>query len=146
MENNKEIKFGTDKISAEQHEKLTNMSVKMVKFGCFPMIVIFILIWIFSPSEEPTFDLSNGEASVYGITKDLIKNQLKSPSTAKFGDVWDTKFYTNNEDSTITLQGYVDAQNSFGAMIRMNYTAKYKYTTGSISDRSSYNLIDLKTE
>lgn len=46
----------------------------------------------------------------------LVKEILKSPSTAKFPSI--TKWNFMKEKNIVTIQGYVDAQNSFGAEIR----------------------------
>lgn len=71
---------------------------------------------------------------------------LKSPSTADFGSVIKANFAINNADSTITIQNYVDAQNSFGAKMRMNYIAKFKYVSGDVKKRTSYILKDIQTD
>lgn len=49
----------------------------------------------------------------------IIKSALKSPSTAKFPNVLEWKFYKDKEK--IIAQSYVDSQNSFGAMLRSNF-------------------------
>lgn len=55
------------------------------------------------------------EACVF--SKEFVKEFLKAPSTAKFGDCEGLK----NADGIIIIASYVDAQNSFGAMLRNNY-------------------------
>jgi PBP1b-binding outer membrane lipoprotein LpoB len=51
-----------------------------------------------------------------------IESKLKSPSTAEFGGGVDGVIQTN--DTTFTVIGTVDSQNSFGAMMRSNYSCK----------------------
>lgn len=56
---------------------------------------------------------------------EYIKNTLKSPSTAKFSDpnaLHEENVILGNEQNSYVVIGYVDAQNSFGAMIRSNFS------------------------
>ena len=52
----------------------------------------------------------------------LVEKQLKAPSTAKHP--WGSSNYQIAElgDDRYSISSYVDAQNSFGAMIRTEYT------------------------
>lgn len=56
-------------------------------------------------------------------TKLNVKNILKSPTTAKFPNSSDWKYTKKNK--IIIIQGYVDSQNAFGAMIRSDFQLKY---------------------
>ena len=54
-----------------------------------------------------------------------MKELLKSPSTAKFP--WELKATkVSEEDHSYLVENYVDSQNSFGAMIRTNYSCAVK--------------------
>lgn len=60
--------------------------------------------------------------TLYATTEQVIKNRLKSPSTAKFlnqAAVYD------EENQIYKVQGDVDSQNSFGATIRSTFYAEY---------------------
>lgn len=57
------------------------------------------------------------------FAKKGVKQLLKAPSTAKFCKNDEYRF--NKENGIVTVFGYVDAQNSFGAMIRSNFVLKY---------------------
>ena len=50
-----------------------------------------------------------------------IKEKLKSPRSAKFPG-FDSRFVKKN-GTTYSIDSYVDAQNSFGALIRKNFRA-----------------------
>lgn len=63
--------------------------------------------------------------------KNLIRNQLKVPSTAKFPLLPDVRVTSTNEFFIIT--SHVDAQNSFGAMLRYSYFCRLKYNGGGVS-------------
>lgn len=50
---------------------------------------------------------------------EIVKNTLKSPSSAKFPS--DSKWSVGKKDDKTYVQGYVDADNSFGANIRSEF-------------------------
>ena len=66
------------------------------------------------------------------VAKAVVKEHLKSPSTAKFCSTTNASFSCDGYSWTVS--GWVDAQNSFGAIIRNSFTVKftctddYKYT------------------
>ena len=58
-----------------------------------------------------------------------VENSLKSPKSAGFpGAVLDAdKWSISRDGTTFTVTSYVDAQNSFGAMIRSNFQVTYEW-------------------
>jgi len=67
----------------------------------------------------------------YVMCREYVKQSLKAPRTAKFPGMFE-ETYTS---ATISLGGnsfrvrsWVDAENSFGALIRNNYVCKVTYT------------------
>lgn len=66
------------------------------------------------------YTISSKEASDLMIScEEKVKNVLKSPSTAKFPNILEWGF--GKEKNIVTVQGYVDAENAFGAEIRSNF-------------------------
>ena len=65
------------------------------------------------------------------LAEQHVKTALKAPSTAKFPDLlWNAGEWSVSRDhDVITVRSWVDAQNSFGAMIRSRFTAQYSYST-----------------
>lgn len=61
------------------------------------------------------------------ICQKTVKKILKSPSSAKFCEYTDYSFLKDN--GIITAQGFVDSENSFGAMTRTYYTLTYNCVT-----------------
>ena len=51
--------------------------------------------------------------------ENVVKNILKSPSTAKFPNI--TEWKMKKEKNIFTVQSYVDSQNSFGATMRSEF-------------------------
>ena len=71
----------------------------------------------------------NGEVTKWEVEcKSQVKAMLKSPSSAKFGG-W--KYGKNKKQ--IIVQGYVDAENSFGAEIRSQFQFKINRKTEAIT-------------
>jgi hypothetical protein len=68
----------------------------------------------------------------------FVERRLKAPSTAKFSHVWDTTM-TGSGDGPYQVRGFVDAQNSFGAMLRNHYVCTAQRTSSS----DTWTLIDL---
>ena len=68
------------------------------------------------------------------IAKKSIKQRLKAPSTAKFSKgtfrIWFLP------DSSVVIKGEVDAQNSFGAMLRSHFFFKAKWYSDFQDDRN----------
>jgi len=59
------------------------------------------------------------DAFFYG--KEYVKRSLKSPSSAKFGSYGNSSVQ-HYKGCKFVVKGYVDSQNSFGAMLRSNYS------------------------
>lgn len=64
------------------------------------------------------------EQSSAVMCEGFVKKRLKSPGSAEFSGVSDTKIKTisNKKPWRYLVTGYVDSQNSFGAKVRNNYT------------------------
>lgn len=103
-----------------------NNKVKTIKSGT---------ITFYDPANEvvvPIWDklVSDDEAVFLSVQAQLlVETVLKSPSTAEFpGAPYaapDWRINKNNGRYTVT--SWVDAQNSFGAMVRSNYTIVYDW-------------------
>ena len=59
------------------------------------------------------------DAFFYG--KEYVKRNLKAPRSAKFGSYGNTSVQ-HYKGCKFVVKGYVDSQNSFGAMLRSNYS------------------------
>ena len=63
------------------------------------------------------------------VAEKVVKNKLKSPSTAKFCK--SSEYAVSCEGNSWTVRGYVDAQNDFGATLRNNFTVKFTFSSSS---------------
>ncbi len=77
------------------------------------------------------FTFSADEATRYqSLCEDKVKAILKSPNTAKFPNIMEWGFGKTKKE--ITVQEYVDAENSFGAETRSNFQFIFDKETDSI--------------
>jgi hypothetical protein len=91
-------------------------------------------------------DISADDTKASIMCQSYVTNQLKAPSTAKFESSLDERHYKlTGYDKAWKIEGYVDAQNSFGAVIRNYYTCeiKYIYVSDDWADPRNWTLINL---
>jgi hypothetical protein len=71
---------------------------------------------------------SSDGGKYYEMAKDLVKNNLKSPSSAKFPSyLWEgDQISMGRNGDYVVVQSYVDADNSFGANIRSEYIVEFQ--------------------
>lgn len=106
------------------------------KSGYFRIVLIITLVSVFGiafnryKENEQKYAAEDNEKAkkerlirnAFEASKKEVKLQLKSPSTAKFATELDEESkYKVNEDNSVIIRSYVDAQNSFGATIRTHY-------------------------
>lgn len=122
------------KLSKEEKKKLPFKelpTINKVAMSLFIFVAIAILATCIgtcdgSSEKKAGIRSFSVENTAYIISEKSVKSMLKAPSTAKFPT--DTRTYRVNEaDSTIQITGVVDAQNSFGAMLRNHYSVILKW-------------------
>ena len=103
--------------------------------GCGLVLLFFIgLIVLGSLKGKPDASKSLG----YQYAKAAITRQLKAPTTAKFPASYEKGVIIQEVDGELHIAGFVESQNSFGAMIRSRWSARLKRT----SDRKSWEVIE----
>ena len=101
-------------------------------------VVVLLFIIPGSKSREPN---SVTIHEVYYMCKDAVSTQLKAPTTAKFPDVLEVRRgKISGTENIYRIQGYVDAQNSFGAMIRTEYFCEIEYLGRDWTDWSNWRI------
>ena len=63
-------------------------------------------------------------------SRTFVERSLKAPSTAEFASSGESTVVKIN-DSTFAVRSYVDAQNSFGGMMRSNYRCQITFMPGA---------------
>jgi len=62
----------------------------------------------------------NSPAGAYAACKDMVRHRLKSPTTAEFCSFADARTVLQGE--AYRINGWVDAENSFGAKLRTQFS------------------------
>lgn len=79
--------------------------------------------------------------SAYWISKEFVVDRLKAPKTAEFPSSRDTGVKTNYlGECTHEVWAYVDAQNSYGALVRTKFYTKVKNKKGT----ENWSLLDIQ--
>lgn len=68
------------------------------------------------------------------LAEQTVKSALKSPSTAKFpASIFEmNEWRVGRDHDVITVVSWVDAQNSFGTMIRSTFAVQFSYSTNEL--------------
>lgn len=131
-----------EKLRAEARKKYEKPAKKKMgsfkKFvaGTFALIVLIAVISAVSnsntstttPATNSTPTQSDRETTSIVFAEKVIKDTLKAPSTAKFVDV--KAYELTNEKDVWAINGFVDSQNSFGAVIRSQWEVQLDYRDG----------------
>jgi hypothetical protein len=89
-----------------------------------------IAVTMMAKSPKLKRELSQTEIELaYDEAVNHIYEELKAPSTAHFGPIEETQFQPKGKNGVYVVI-WVDAQNSYGAMLRQTYhcSLTYKYT------------------
>ena len=84
-----------------------------------------------TPYVMPEWMKRDESTMAYVMMQGFVKRNLKAPATAKFPSLaWDDQVQVIRlSGQTYKVYGYVDAQNSFGALIRTGYTGVVQQTS-----------------
>lgn len=105
--------------------------LQLLTRGVVMLGMIMVIVWVLFPKSEvktapprsePTFDAFTAQSSC----ESFVKRLLKAPSTADFAPHGELQI-SGSGTGPWTVVGYVDAQNSFGAMLRQNYFCKVHF-------------------
>jgi len=114
-----------------------------MKFIGWVVLLVVAIIFIngLTSKESHTGARDFNSAETIGMAKHmsetLVKQRLKSPSTASFNNYPDITYIG---DSSFKVISYVDSQNSFGAMLRTKFEATVKYIE-TIGEQEQWRMI-----
>ena len=114
---------------------------KESKVGCI-FFAIFIAAIIIVGIVSMSYNSNGGSdqnISAWVCAQKAVEDTLKSPSTAKFCSYTDASIQNLGGDK-YHVSGYVDAQNSYGATLRKNFTVTLTLTSQGFTN--SYVEID----
>jgi len=111
---------------------------KNMLIGCAAIIAVLCICFVgayafFNQSTAPDY---KSQADI--MCQVHATDSLKAPSTAKFEYLPDASI-EDLGNNTFDMNSYVDAQNSFGAMLRTNYYCKIQYIGADASDTNINN-------
>lgn len=107
----------------EQDQHMAAGCMAMMGFGFVVLLAVMC-----SGGDEDRGLRHDGEWAAI-MCQRFVRNRLKAPSTAKFQPSRSAASKKTGE-ARYTVTSYVDAQNSFGAMMRNTYTCDIEYTGG----------------
>lgn len=105
--------------------------LRLLSSGVVLLGMIMVVLWILfpksevrtvPPKSEPRYDAFTAQSAC----ESFVKRTLKAPSTATFAP-HNVLQISGTGTGPWTVVGYVDAQNSFGAMLRQNYFCKVHF-------------------
>jgi uncharacterized membrane protein YvbJ len=110
-------------------------------FAVIAGIILAIVVITVINSNQPKKELSQRELLI-AASQMAVEKSLKSPSSAKFPPSDDKSYQIvqTKAKNVYNIEGYVDAQNSFGAAMRSRYIAKIEY----FPDIEQYKALSVK--
>lgn len=134
--------------------------------GCLAVIILVALVFIVheSPSDSsppaasaataspatsaPSLDKSALADALCKASEDAVIDRLKAPATAKFPDcTWEAdkwKIILTSDHKMAWAESYVDAQNSFSALIRTKFIVLFKIDP--TAQPVTYSVTDVEME
>jgi hypothetical protein len=103
---------------------------------------IFVALWMFGmiiSAFHGSGKLSMSHVRYY--CEKAVGQRLKAPSTASYSGQYETQIYELTPGQRYRVVGHVDAQNSFGAMLRMPYNCEIQFTGSQNETPQILNLI-----
>ncbi len=79
----------------------------------------------------------------YMYAEDIIEDNIKTPSTARFPDMDSSGVGMQRKGKIVAVQGYFDAQNTYGAVVRSKYTVEFSVTD---LDANKYKPVYIKID
>jgi hypothetical protein len=102
-------------------------------------VIYGVMNWGDAPSRSNAASRSPDRSDACFMSQKFVKQDLKAPSTAEF-PLWnETNCQVSRRKRIWVVNSYVDAQNSFGAMIRSNYAVEMIYYPAT----DAWTLVDI---
>lgn len=89
--------------------------------------------------EKKKEQLDRRKYDAIAMTKQFVTRRLKAPKSAEFPSRSEFRVVASSDDQYL-VSGYVDSQNSFGAMIRTTFICQMKV------EGETWTLVDLATK
>jgi hypothetical protein len=131
------------RVKREPANATTDVRPKKIKEIVY---IVFIatafILGIFATISKPSTKKKNNYASLAFVQcQEFVRDRLKSPSSSDFPFADYTSWRVG--DDKYIIKSYVDAQNTFGAMIRSDWKCEILYT-GNTSGSREWELLNLE--
>jgi hypothetical protein len=142
----KEVKYAGDEASGEAGYNITadnyNLEVYLTDYKLISIKNGSIFMYTEGKVKYTLKDVKDREISYidggayYEMAKNIVKGSLKSPRSSKFPSylLESDQIGMRRKGNYVIVQSYVDADNSFGANIRSQFTVEFQVT-----DRETYS-------
>lgn len=84
-----------------------------------------LVAWALTTMATSADSVVCSKSRVYDLAKQAVLDQIKTPATAEFQPTREIDRSYQVSPCISTIRAYVDAQNSFGAVVRQKFTAHY---------------------
>ena len=125
-----EKKQTTNSITTETITKVQD-NKKTINFVSGVVAVVLVFGIIIGISQGCEFE--NDESDAWVCAQNVVESRLKSPSTADFCS-YPEATVTDLGNNRYRITGYVDAQNSFGVVVRSYFTVTLTLTENGYTD------------
>jgi hypothetical protein len=88
-------------------------------------LLLFTFVGLGITNIAATARANKRNLAIFNVCESFTTDALKAPATAKFPE-FNIRMLTEVDDGTYTVKSYVDAQNSFGALIRTDFVCHVK--------------------
>lgn len=100
------------------------------------------MIYGIATQEPHKEDERDRQYEVRRLTKAIVMDAVKSPSTAEFGDLRVVRLTDNKTgDNIYYVDGWIDAQNTFGGTVRTDFKASWAH-----NEAGEFRLLDIMSE
>ena len=116
-------------------------------------LIVFGAIGIYAYMvQEPPFDIMGSrqeeynarQQAIYDVAQTFVLDVLKAPASAEFPPIKTEGLFVytiDMDDGTHSASGYVDAQNSYGALIRSEYSIDMQFYGGEFTDPKNWEYL-----
>lgn len=110
----------TDNIRKYTDEEKNRMTLNIIFF----IVIVVIVLFMFRSCINRVSSID--ELDAYVAAQMFIEKRLKAPNTADFQN-YDSDNVRKISENRYSVRGYVDAENSFGAKIRNQFSCQVEY-------------------
>lgn len=128
-----------DNVNREKMEKRKNTNAKILKFGCLPVLIITMLIFILIPKKETLPE----DGDVKNIARSVIIKEMKDPTSVQF---FHNEIITKKGDSIYTYRESLKSASGIGLLIAQDAIVTLKWNGQKPSEFENWKILNLSFE